>query len=99
MGPHQLAADGEAEPVAAAFDEPAKGSNRRARTCSGMPGPVSATSIVELLRPELGGDPELAAALADGLDRVLGEVEQHPEQLVGIGQRPKGRDGTVEFAR
>ena len=56
-----------------------------------MPGPVSATSIVEQLGAELGRDPQLAAPLAHGLDRVLGEVEQDPEQLVGVGLDRSGR--------
>ncbi len=47
----------------------------------------------EKRRRELGGDPQPAAALAHGLDRVLRQVEQDAEQLVGVGlDHEVGRD-------
>ena len=45
MRAQDLAEIARPRPLPSAFDEPANGSNSRLRTCSGMPGPVSATSI------------------------------------------------------
>ena len=78
-------------PLPSALPEPANGSNRCSRIRSGRPG-AGIAHLQDEPTAAVGADElEPAAMAAHGLERVARKVEQHPEDLILIGDQLEPR--------